>query len=554
MHRFAVIADPHYFDIFPGYPVIGPRVGERKGASIHTLRDSAASTRLFNEGYFALPAALDLCVHHQIRHVVIAGDLTDDGQVSAMDGAIAVLDDYEARHGLRCFLTPGNHDAYGMSGRDITRRLLNDDGSYTVVGSASPDMAGLEQPYLQEPRQRCQAYPALLEQWGRFGLARRPTDLHWETPFGPDDAAETRFCSMTAPDGKTRQRQLDLSYQVEPEPGLWLLSIDANIFVPRDGRPDNSQPDAFEDSTAAGWSALIRHKPFLVEWMRDVARRADMMGKTLVCFSHYPMVDPLDGTTALEAALLGQTMSVRRTPSSAVSEALCATGIHTHFSGHMHIYDRACVTAGGNTLTNYAMPSLIAFPAVIGLVSARGKQVEIGFERLEFDSYRDLLPGYQAELNRLGASSPMLAASSYGDYLFQHIGEQVRTRLMTDEWPPELSTFVEGHDVQGLLALLTPHGADIPGLLREASLAALPLSQVMTDMHALRMGSEMAFDFIPARRLEAYRALAAFVVGTPRPPAGIAAQMHDLISMLERFAKAGHSIRWCDTSRQAERA
>src|SRR5690606_13714235 len=112
-------------------------------ASIHTLRDSAASTRLFNEGYFALPAALDLCVHHQIRNVIIAGDLTDDGQISAMDGAIAVLDDYEVRHGLRCFLTPGNHDAYGMSGRDIIRRLLNEDGSYTVVGSTSPDLAGL---------------------------------------------------------------------------------------------------------------------------------------------------------------------------------------------------------------------------------------------------------------------------------------------------------------------------------------------------------------------------------------------------------------------------
>ena len=42
--------------------------------------------------------------------------------------------------------------------------------------------------------------------------------------------------------GKTVISLVDASYLVEPEAGLWLLMIDANVFEPRDGH-SNEAPE-----------------------------------------------------------------------------------------------------------------------------------------------------------------------------------------------------------------------------------------------------------------------------------------------------------------------
>jgi hypothetical protein len=108
MFRFAVLADPHYHEIFPGYGIEGVEFRGRTGACIRTRADSAASTRIFNESAIAFPAALDQCVAAGICNVIVVGDLTDDGQIATMDAALALLALYESKHGMRFFLTPGN--------------------------------------------------------------------------------------------------------------------------------------------------------------------------------------------------------------------------------------------------------------------------------------------------------------------------------------------------------------------------------------------------------------------------------------------------------------
>lgn len=536
-HRFAVLADPHYFDLFPAYGHEGVEIGDRAGAAVHTLADSAISTRLFNEGYFALPAALDRCVAQGLRHVVIAGDLSDDGQQSAMAGAVSLLRHYETRHGLRFFLTPGNHDAHGMSGRDITRRLLNADGSFVTVSSAAiggPDT-------LLEKGQRCAAYPALLEQWRDFGLMRRPDDHYWESPFGSRDTPEARTFTMRSPDGKATHGQLDLSYLVEPEEGLWLLSIDANIYAPRNGFPANDSPEAFEDSTAAGWPSLVLHKPFLLDWMEDVALRADALGKTLICFSHYPMVDPLDGTLALERQLLGETMSARRTPPAEISRRLCTTGISSHFSGHMHIYDRASVETCGNTLTNYAMPSLAAFPAVFAIAEASGRSLSLRLEQLELDTHRALFPAYRRETARTGQNSDWLEQQTYSAFLLAQIGEQVKRRQLPGEWPEPLRSFLPRSSLAGMLDALNLSPAETP--LRDW-LSRVPATDFMVDLHALRMGSEIALQALPGERLDLYRQLAELVHAAALPGDELGRQLQLLMAMFQRFSAPNHAPAW----------
>jgi len=554
MHRLAVLADPHYFDLFPGYDFDGVVIEGRDRAAVHTMSDSAASTRLFNEGYFALPAALDACVNEGIRNVVIAGDLSDDGQLSAMNGALRLLSDYETKHGLRFFLTPGNHDAYGMSGRDITRRLLNADGSHVTVTSAASAVEQNDGPTLVESGQRCGGYRVLLEGWGQLGLKRRPEDIHWECPFGTDDRFEARLHDISSPDGKTVHKQLDVSYLVEPEPGLWLMSIDANVFVPRTGRPDNSDPDAFEDSTCAGWSALVLHKRFLLDWMADVAARAEQQGKTLLCFSHYPVIDPLDGTRELELSLLGETMSVQRTPADTVSKAICATGVHTHFSGHMHIYDRASVHDGRNTLTSYAMPSLVAFPAAIAYVHAENRMVDVAFQAIEMRAHEALYPVYSAEAASSGCKTSWLDTRTYGEYLFRQIEEQVTKRMLAHEWPKTLSSFIIGRDLGDLATLAAterplidfPTGVSLPG----AQQYGIPLTRFIADLHALRMGSEMAFGYISTARLALYWEVAGMFAEKKWPdPTCLQAQFQTLLAMFERFAAKGHTVEWYEAGR-----
>ena len=98
---------------------------------------------------------------------------------------------------------------------------------------------------------------------------------------------------------------IDASYLVEPVPGLWLLSIDANVFEPKDGDSDPAAEASYIDSSDAGWNAMLRHKPFVLDWMAEVARRARRLEKRLLPFSHYPALDTLGETHADEVALFG---------------------------------------------------------------------------------------------------------------------------------------------------------------------------------------------------------------------------------------------------------
>src|SRR5690606_18832778 len=108
--------------------------------------------------------------------------------------------------------------------------------------------------------------------------------LHFETPFGPSDAPAAREHDLWSADGNTVRRLMDASYLVEPEEGLWLLMIDANVFEPRDGRRDIARKKAFFGSSNAGWNALLRVKPYLLPWIADVSARAARAGKDLLAF------------------------------------------------------------------------------------------------------------------------------------------------------------------------------------------------------------------------------------------------------------------------------
>ncbi|WP_439500926.1 metallophosphoesterase family protein [Aminobacter ciceronei] len=508
--KIAVIADPHFHDI--NYRQ-GVGVGE--GAAIRTLADTAASTRVFNESYHATRALLDDIVRRNISLVVVAGDLTDDGQQSTMAAATALLDDYSRRFGLRFVATPGNHDLYAIHGRHQSKRFLNADGSHTLVTSDPAMAQGGSVERIVSDEMYCGGYGSAIPVLGAYGFFRRDGDLHWECPFGTDDRLEARTFEIVSADGQTIRRMIDASFLVEPVEGLWLLSIDANVFEPHNGDLDPALEKSYHDSTDAGWNSMLRNKGFVFDWMTDVTARAKGSGKRLIAFSHYPIIDPLNGTSADEARLLNDTSFLRRTPNPEVSRVAAATGIKLHFSGHLHINETAVFRDGDDFLVNIAVPSIVGFPPAYKIVEFDGERLDVETITIaDVPDYDAAFAHYRIEAARDGVSAAVTEADSHADLLSRHLTEMVRHRYLPKEWPQDLARLVPKltlGDLDAFAAMSQPLSVEDAGAIvgraqyASGTMAALPLFEVIVDWYRLRKGREIALDFIDPARIAAYR-------------------------------------------------
>ena len=235
---------------------------------------------------------------------------------------------------------------------------------------------------------------------------------------------------------------IDASYLVEPVEGLWLLSIDANVFEPRDGDLDPTAEASYIDSTDAGWNAMLRHKPFMLDWMARGGRtRPRRLGKRLLAFSHYPVLDLLGSTLADEARIFGETSFIRRAPGAEIARAAALTGIKVHFSGHLHVNDTARWREGSDFLVNVSVPSMVGFPPGYKIALFEGNNLHVATVALPDVSGHDrAFAAYRAEIAGDGPEHAALpAASSHGDFLSRHLAEIVRHRYLPREWPADLA-------------------------------------------------------------------------------------------------------------------
>ena len=467
--RIAVIADPHLHDIHANF-------GQGSGLALRPASDVVKSTRVFNETGPALRHALRDIAARGIADVVLLGDLTDDGQVAALD-ALARLLDQARGWGLRFWAVPGNHDVFADTGRHRTRRMANGTGGHDLWTS-DPDRRDPSSGHvLLTPRMRCLGVPEGLP--AGTGYTRPPGITHWETPFGPDDAPTKRLYAIRSPDGSETRHLMDASYLVEPVPGVWLLMIDANVWVPY-GHDRPPGEDAYADATEAGWTAVLQHKPFLLDWMQDVAARAKSQGKRLLTFSHYPVLDPFADSQTAERALLGLTPLALRAPAPQVAQKVAATGIGVHVSGHLHA-NATSRFADMHTLVNIAMPSLSAFPAAYKIVTL-SDDVQV----------QTVSIGQMPMPQSVTYSGRLADHDTYGDFLAAHARHLVARRHLRREWPQGLAAAVPGLTLADMTG--GPAGGDIPALT------------VIEDWHLLRMGGAFGTDLIPPARLALYQA------------------------------------------------
>ncbi len=500
----AVIADVHFHDTaadfgFPGIEIDGQRI------TMRSWSDTRESTRVFNESTDALHAALEEVRQRGIRHVVLLGDYTDDGQRETTETLKGILQRHSHAHGTAFYALPGNHDIFGPRGRHHTKEFLTENGKCLSVSS---DARRAGERVIISDRMYCEGYPAGLGPMAAFGYFRQSDYLHWETPFGLSDAAEDRLYEVRSPDGRNVYSLMDASYLVEPEPGLWLLMIDANIFEPLDGEFERGEDAAFTDSTSGGWNALLRCKPFIIDWIADVRRRAQALGKTLLGFSHYPALDPFDGASGAEGALFGKTNVVRRTPRKAVEDALLQAGLAVHFSGHLHVEGVTRRGEGENLFTNIAVPSLVAFPPAFKVV--RPSRQEIRVETVEMAALPvngRICHGYAQETALAGEENDRaFAAGNYGDFLLGHNRALIRHRYFTREWPAEVVRAIADKSIRDVLDLLEGEDRSSPD---DAVLSSdLPMLELIADWYCLRQGAGLSLPHIAPQRLSLYRTLA----------------------------------------------
>ena len=512
------------------------------------LTDSVRSSRVFSESDNALPAALDEVSNRGIKHVVLLGDYSDDGQTATLSALRNLLDRYRQDHGLEFIATVGNHDIFGPDGRHHAKRLLNPDGTYTLVASDGGFVDDDAEGMVLTDKMYCPGYPEGLHALSDIGFFRKNSDIHWETPFGTDSDPATRLYTVCSHDHRNEYRLMDASYLIEPVHGLWLLMIDANVFEPRNGDFAEGNSGAFVDSTNAGWNAMLKHKRFVIDWTKDVAQRARREGKLLLAFSHYPAIDMMSGTAADERALIGKTNSTERVPTLAVAEALISAGISVHFSGHLHVNDTARIKRDENYLINVGVPSLVAFPPAFKIVSFAERSLHIETVSLDHLAVDPLLMGqYRTELSVTGKKvGKMIEAASYGDFICEHVDQLLVHRYLRREWPKDLAGIVPQLNLGDLVFLAScrhpvaladavvlilaerQHADSVVRVRAILDGSGVTLEQLdailfpilLGDLYRLRFGREMAFDRIPASHVYIYRILIALYANDGARSAG----------------------------------
>jgi hypothetical protein len=261
----------------------------------------------------------------------------------------------------------------------------------------------------------------------------------------------------------------DASCLIEPEPGLWLLLIDATVFEPRDGVADGTRKRAFHDPATAGWDAVLRVKPFLIDWIADVMVRGRAAGKLVLAVSHYPVLPPLP---ALQHLLPGSALA-RRSPGPDVAARLAAAGLRLHVGGHLHVNARSA-----GALIDVSLPATCAFPAAFGVIAGDADGVTLRVLPLG-----DLAP--DPVLARLMQADGAPVPADFG----QMLHAQYRARLLTRRLPRELP----------------------PGVwdrVQVARFADMPLAELLCDAVMLAEGGALALPYLVPGRIALLRRMA----------------------------------------------
>lgn len=557
--QVAFLSDVHLQDLFGSFSdndfkgVLNTKTG--KYTLIRTMASQLHSTRIFNENYFAFIAALEDIAKRKIKYVALPGDYTDDGQPIHVRGLKKILDQYQKKYGIEFFITTGNHDPVGPFAQESGKEdFLGKEGKsqpiFSKDGMYKPNM-NIEQPVVITADIAKMGYLGITNDLQNFGFYPNKKYKFWSTPFASYNSQNYSYKKAVEASQLTKRvynvapgfEVPDVSYVVEPIDGLWLMAIDGNVYIPKktDGDPKDSKSYS-EAST--GYNNVLSNKKHLIKWVQDISTEARLRGKTLVAFSHFPMIDFNDDASAEIKELLGPNKwQLNRVPVEEVAQVFADAGLKIHFGGHMHINDTGLrTTAKGNTLVNIQTPSLAAYiPAYKLLTIKKDNLVDIqtitidevkGFDEL-FDLYKMEYQFLQSQNAKDIWNIDILKTKNYHDFTDFHLKELVRLRFLSDDWPSAFKDFILNVSANDLLVLANMQSdKDFDFILKnksqfqkEWSEAELKSEQILAknnlkkedfnwtgydlliDFYRFRSADELALVDVGEKRVAAYKVL-----------------------------------------------
>lgn len=534
--KIAFIADAHFQDIYAQFEDVdykgikNPKTGDF--VNIRTMNAQLQSTRIFNENYFAFIEALDDIVKRGIKIVALPGDFSDDGQPVHVKGLRRILQRYTYEHDILFFATTGNHDPVKPFAHDAGKTdFLGIGGKEQIITSSIENIkdtvAGRLTPIITSEIQKW-GYQDILNEMAAFGFYPQKDYVYWETPFSDysyqgytfNKAEQASLLENRTYAIDAFNKHPDASYLVEPIEGLWLLALDANVYVPINKLSGVSENINDFKSASTGYNNVLLQKRHLIDWVKKVSEKAEKMNKVLIAFSHYPMVDFNDNASDEMKHFFGESkMQLHRVPKEEVAELFADAGIEIHFGGHMHINDTGVRTSTkGNTLYNIQTPSLAAYAPGYKILTIHSKtkfEVEtVVIEKAE--KFNSLFSLYEEEYNYLQNTQTteiwnkdILTAENYRDFTQWHLKELVRLRFLPNDWSQE---FVESFIHKTGEELLMAQNDNLDNSFNSANLSrgdfkAWTGFDMIYDFYRLRSADELAFADIGKARLKQYEFL-----------------------------------------------
>lgn len=538
--QIAFLSDVHFQDLYGSFSdnrfkgIPNPKTG--KETIMRTMDSQLHSTRIFNENYFAFLKALDDIAAKNIKIVAMPGDFSDDGQAYNLRGLRKILENYHQKYGMNFYLTTGNHDPVGPFRQDAGKDdFLGKDGrplaiySKEIRGKTTADQ-------IITKDIATSGYLEILDELKDFGFYPAKDNLYWSTPFDRGSSSTYSYEDALIYAAYTKRMYEvskgfsvpDLSYVVEPVKGIWMVAIDGNTYIPKNSKADPSDLSNYQGASI-GYNNVLSHKQHLIQWIKKVSEDAKKNNKTLIAFTHYPMIDFNDGASSEIGKLLGRKKwQLERVPEEDVADAFMKAGLQIHFAGHMHINDTGIRKTEDKILVNIQVPSLAAYlPAYKILTIHSPEQMEVHTEVVgEVPRFDELFPLYEKEYgalenekNKILWNKDILKVTSYHDFMLFHLKELVRLRMVPDEWPTDFIQKVRSLNGENLLIIsLASSGEDLSKIgndekvkkqlkqkgIQTEAFKKWNFDDLLLDLYKFQSADELAKKDIPRERLKQY--------------------------------------------------
>ncbi|MEC3876557.1 metallophosphoesterase family protein [Chryseobacterium salviniae] len=525
--QIAFLSDVHFQDLYGSFSdhdfkgIINPKTG--KPTILRTMDAQLHSTRIFNENYFAFLKALDDIAQKGIKIVAMPGDFSDDGQAYNLRGLHQILSKYHQQYGIEFYMTTGNHDPVGPFRKEGGKDDFMGQNGYPL-GIYSKENIGKANHKIITKDIAESGYLEILNELKDFGFYPKKKDLFWGTPFTQYSPKDYSY-EKALQDADYTQRIYDvaegfpvpdLSYVAEPVKGIWLMAIDGNTYIPRNLNGSSKDPENYKGASV-GYNNVLTHKKHLIDWVKRTMAEAKNNGKTVIAFTHYPMIDFNDGATAELKSLLGEKKwQMERVPEEEVAKAFAEAGLQVHFAGHMHINDTGIRNINGRMLVNVQVPSLAAYiPAYKILTIHTPEKIEVQTEVLnDVPHFNELFPLYEAEYNALQNSGnttiwnrDILKSKSYHDFMLFHLKELVRLRLIPEDWPEDFIEKTKNFTGENILFLIQNKEQIKKKRIKPELFKEWTMEDLLLDLYKFQSADELARKDIPYERLKQYKIL-----------------------------------------------